>query len=77
MEQRGRAVAHVEAIVLADYVARKYGRKQLGRILKAWPDHKGWVEIAPAVLGVSFADFEAGWQAHLDRVLQPPAAAHN
>lgn len=69
--RESRVASHAEAMLLANYVAKTFGREHFADILKAWPEHKSWREIAPQVLGVRFEEFEAGWLAHLEQVIGP------
>jgi hypothetical protein len=66
----GRFMSQAEVTLLADYIAKAYGRERFAGVLKAWPEYASWREIAPAVLGVSFDEFETGWLAYLDQVLE-------
>ncbi|OGO41455.1 MAG: hypothetical protein A2Z04_06845 [Chloroflexi bacterium RBG_16_57_9] len=72
--RESRVVSHAEAMLLTDYVAKTFGREHFADILKAWPEHKTWREIAPNVLHVSFDKFEAGWLTYLAQVLGPETA---
>jgi hypothetical protein len=67
----GPFMFQAEATLLADYIAKAYGRERFASVLKAWPAYVSWREIAPAALGVSFDEFQAGWLAYLDQVLGP------
>jgi len=69
--RESRVISHAEAMLLADYVAKTFGREHFAKILKSWPEHKTWREIAPNVLHISFDKFEAGWLTYLAQVLGP------
>jgi hypothetical protein len=47
------------------YALDAYGRERLPALLAGFGRHATWGEVAPAVLGVPVAEFEAGWQAYL------------
>jgi hypothetical protein len=57
-----------ETVVLAtviDYIATAYGREQVAALWHAFPAHRNWDTLIPAVFGVPVEEFEAGWHAHL------------
>jgi hypothetical protein len=50
---------------LLEYLVATYGYEQLPVLLAGLAQHNDWETLLPAALGVSAADFEAGWQSYL------------
>jgi hypothetical protein len=55
----------VALATLFEYVVATYGRERLPALLHGLGHYSTWETLLPAVLGVSPAEFEAGWQAYL------------
>jgi hypothetical protein len=47
------------------YFADTYGRRRLGDLVREARGHSDWEALIPAVVGMQFAEFEAGWRANL------------
>jgi hypothetical protein len=50
---------------LFDYAATTYGRASLSTLIANAAYYFTWETLIPATFGVSYSDFETGWQAHL------------
>jgi hypothetical protein len=50
---------------LVEYAVATYGRERLPALVAGLGQYERWGTLIPAVFGVSAAEFEAGWQAHL------------
>jgi hypothetical protein len=61
-EHPSKAVA---LATLFEYTVATYGREQLPALIAGFGTYEGWGTLLPAVLGVSAADFEAGWRSYL------------
>jgi hypothetical protein len=48
-----------------DYVITTYGRARIGMLWTVLHKHDDWETLIPTVFGVSAAEFEANWQAHI------------
>jgi hypothetical protein len=48
-----------------DLPVATYGRERLPALVAGLGHSDSWEELIPAVYGVSVAEFEAGWQAHV------------
>lgn len=59
---------HPHSYFLVDYIAERYGHKAFASILRAWRTSSSWGEVLPVALGVSLADFEAGWETYLQQL---------
>jgi hypothetical protein len=55
----------VALATLIEYAVAAYGRERLPGLMAGLGQHERWGTLIPAVFGVSAAEFEAGWQAHL------------
>jgi hypothetical protein len=55
----------VALATLIEYAAVTYGRDRLPVLVAGLGQYDSWETLLPAVFGVSPAEFEAGWQAHL------------
>lgn len=60
----------IALVTLIDYAAATYGRDRLPALVSALDQYDQWETLLPAVYGVSSAEFEAGWQAHLTAQLE-------
>jgi hypothetical protein len=47
------------------YAVATYGRDSLSALRAGFYEFETWVELVPAVFGVSADEFEAGWRAYL------------
>jgi hypothetical protein len=50
---------------VVDYSVTAYGRESLPALVAALDEHESWKTLVPAVYGVPFNEFEAGWREHL------------
>ena len=48
-----------------DYAVTTYGRESVPALVVAAGEHDSWERLVPAVYGVPFEEFEAGWRQHL------------
>lgn len=55
--------------MLMDYAVVTYGRERLPVLVASLGQHTTWDTLLLAVFGVSAAEFETGWQAHLAALL--------
>jgi hypothetical protein len=55
----------VALATLVEYAVATYGRERLPALVAGLGQHERWETLIPAVFGVTAAEFEAGWQAHL------------
>ena len=62
MEHPGKTVA---LATVFEYAVITYGQAQLPALIAGLGTYDGWETLLPAVLGVSAADFEAGWRGYL------------
>jgi hypothetical protein len=50
---------------LFDYAAATYGRQSLSTLIANAASFSTWEMLIPATFGISYSDFETGWQAHM------------
>ena len=50
---------------IADYVVQRYGRHRLPEFIRALSQYQSWAALITDLYGVSVAEFEAGWNAHM------------
>jgi hypothetical protein len=55
----------VALATLIEYAVATYGRERLPVLVAGLGQYENWDSLLSAVYGVSPAEFEAGWQAHL------------
>lgn len=65
--QPGQMIA---LVTLIDHAVATYGRDRLPALVSSLDQYDHWETLLPAVYGVSPAEFEAGWQAHLTAQLE-------
>lgn len=73
--REGERVAHARDFFLVDYIATRYGRERVIPLileLRATPWPLAWPHSVPRILGVSYDDFLAGWEAYRDALATPP-----
>ena len=56
---------YMSAESVVAYIADEFGRDRLAILARGFGVHSTWADLIPAVLGVSVAEFEAGWNRHL------------
>jgi hypothetical protein len=67
-DEPSRGLGEAEPVGLAtlfDYAATTYGRQNLSTLIANAASLSTWETLIPATFGVSYSDFETGWQAHL------------
>ena len=55
-----------------DYAAATYGRQSLPALVDALGRYYTWQALVPAVYGVSFDEFDRGWQQHVAELAHRP-----